>query len=140
MRHGHATVVFTECNASNGCDSIFRHEFANEDDASLPLVPHVEAKVHLFKRAVKWNRDSREAGVLELEAHKARIGFAVELIELRACGNERLEQRRVDGVVEHKEMAPVGGEERSLLRHHLHNFKTHTAGLTLQILFSEKGR
>lgn len=112
MRHRHAGIVFVERNSRDGCHRVSRHQLPDEHDASSGRPPHVKPKVHLLERLVKRHGEPTDARVVELETNQAEVGFTFECVELSACGNERLQQRGRDRMVEHEQALPLRRQKR----------------------------
>jgi hypothetical protein len=60
---------------------------------------------------VERDGDAAQACTVKLEADEANVDLLVKGVELRPGGDKAVEQDRVDGVVEHHEVDPFGGEE-----------------------------
>jgi hypothetical protein len=105
----------------DGRDGGARHELLHEHDAApvrqVPLgvghvAAHVEAEVQFLEVAVEGDGDAQHPRVEEEEPHDADPAAPVVEVELGAGGHAIAQKRRVDRVVEHHEVAPLGGEER----------------------------
>jgi hypothetical protein len=64
---------------------------------------------------VKWNGAAKDPRHVEFETDQADIGFTGKLIQLRPNWHKFLQQRGIDGVVQHEQVLPFSGEKRALL-------------------------
>ena len=58
------------------------------------------------------NGQTEKPGIGKKESDDADKCFAVFIIDLGAGWNERREDTRIDDVVEHRQITPIGGEKR----------------------------
>src|ERR1043165_3110746 len=117
MAHRQRYVVFIIKCARHEGDCPAGHEFLDEGDGT-PLGASVaafdvEAQVDFSEIAVEWNRKAQHARVEEHETHEADQRAPLPQIQLGARRHTPRENRRIDLVIEHGEIAPFGGEENA---------------------------
>ena len=115
MSHRDAGIVLAEGESRDSRDSSPGDQFADEDDAALGSAPDIEAEIHLFKRAVERDSDAAQARAVKLEGDEADVGSPIKGVEFRPGGDKAVEQGRVDSVIEHYEVHPLGGQEDAWL-------------------------
>lgn len=113
--------LFVDAAGDEG-DGAARDELADEDDAAFDAAvglaaADVETEVDLFETGVEGDGEAFDADAVEEEGDEGDVaagfgagGWAVE-IELEAAWEVGLEERGLDGVLRHDELAPLGGEE-----------------------------
>src|SRR5215831_14532663 len=93
-----------------------RHHFTDKHNAATPRVggflADIETQIHFFKIAVERDRQTEQTRVEKEETDHADKRFAVFEIDLGAGRDKRRENARIDGVIEHGYITPVGSEER----------------------------
>ena len=98
-----------------------RHQFTDEHNGMAILrtddTPDVEAEIHLLEIAMKKSRHTKHVGVEKEKSDQAYEVSALALIELSAFWQKRNQHRPVYLEVEHREVAPLGGQEDAS---HLH--------------------
>ena len=115
MRHWHAGVVFAICEARDRGDCHLRNQFANEDNSAAISATNIEAKVHFFEGLMERHRAAEQARFVELESDEAYVGVALVVIEFSARWDEGPKKSWIDGIVQHEQVLPLGGEEGALL-------------------------
>jgi hypothetical protein len=70
---------------------------------------------------VERNRAAKQAGLVELESDETCVSVALVGIEFGSRGNEGPEKSGIDGIVQHEEVLPLGGEEGALLSDDVHS-------------------
>src|SRR5438445_12572518 len=112
MTHRQRDVVLAVDTPRDKCNGPTRHQLFDEDDATTPyplgLAPHIESKVDLFEVPVAGDRRPENSRVEKLEADDAHKAVPGPRIELTSCRHAPRENRRIDLVVEHGEIAPLG--------------------------------
>src|SRR5262249_21785463 len=115
VTHGKREVVLVVDRPGEPGDRPPRHHFLHEDDAATPAVlvpaPDIEAEVQLLEVAMSVNRHAANPGIEEAEPDDAHERAAVPAIELGSTRDERGEEGRIDLVVQHREVAPLRGQE-----------------------------
>src|ERR1051326_745125 len=126
----HSTVLVFECVAHwqrqiwfaikrprDEGDGAPRNQLANENDTTPPFVrtlaPDIKAQVYFLEIAMQRNGQTDHARVEKEKADNADERLAFVEIDLGFYGDERLEDFRIDGEIEHRQVTPVRGEERS---------------------------
>ena len=115
MAHGQGAVRLAVKRAGHKGDEVARHQFTHEDHPAPPfpshLTPHVEAEVHLLKVPVMREGKAQHARVEKTKSDHAYESLAVVEIQFRAARHEWAQHRRINRVVQHRELTPLGGEE-----------------------------
>ena len=115
MRHGYCGVALAIGKPRDRGDGKPGDQLTNKNDASSLSAPNIESQVHFFERLVKWNGAAKDPRHVEFETDQADIGFTGKLIQLRPNWHKFLQQRGIDGVVQHEQVLPFSGEKRALL-------------------------
>ena len=92
VRHWHTRVLLVEDPSGHCGYGAFRHQLANENNASLLTSANIEADVNLLKVLVERDAKTEDACAVELETDQANVGLACERIEFSPGGNERVKQ------------------------------------------------
>src|SRR5690606_33485660 len=92
-----------------------RHDLFNENNPSANFAIHsslyVESQIDLLKIHVKRHTNSQNTRVQEHKPDKAHETLPIVKIEFAARRNERLDQRRINRVIRHYQVAPFGCKE-----------------------------
>lgn len=92
-------------------DNFAQEHYAAADFGAFAAVD-VDAEIHLVEIGVEGNRNgAEEFCASEAKADEADVVRAFEGIEFRAARDEWLKQSRIDLIIEHHEIAPLGGQE-----------------------------
>src|SRR6185312_11562001 len=93
------------------------HKLAHKNDAAL-LGPiglntlHIEPQIDLLKPRMKRNAQPLQPGVVEQESDQRNITLALIQIELNPSREPRRKRHRLDGILRHDQLAPLGSEKR----------------------------
>ena len=117
MPHGSRLVRFVVERLCRERDRRSRHELANERHAAANFAgdgsPNVEPQIDFLEVLVERNEKTHDARATKQESHDAEVRHAAEHVQVDSGGNERLEQRRADAIVEHREVSPLGAQKGS---------------------------
>src|SRR5262245_42349735 len=115
MTHRYCQVVFAVENPGRHGDGHTRHQLLDEDDGASPAIarasPDVEAQIHLLEVAMTRDGDSENARIEKHEPDQAHECPAAIIVELRPGGDQGMHERWIDFEIQHRQMAPLGGEE-----------------------------
>src|SRR6266496_2725473 len=113
--HRQGDIVFAVTCARDERDRAARDKFADENYTTSPRVrrfsPHIETQIHFFEIAVQRNWKSEKARVEKEKSNHAQEGLTIFEIDLCTQRNERCEQARIDGVIQHRKVTPVSSEK-----------------------------
>src|SRR5262249_51337249 len=87
------------------------HILADEDDAPVAAVAHVEAQVQLGEVAVARPGHAEYPGVKEIERHQTDEALAVARVQVQPGRQPLLQQRRRDGVRGQEQVGPAGAQK-----------------------------
>src|SRR5207237_5316974 len=91
-----------------------RHKLADKNDPPPPGIsrfsPHIKAQVHFLEIAMQRDRQTEKTGIEKQKSDNADERFAVFTIDLGTGWNERLNQSRIDNVIQHRQITPVGAK------------------------------
>jgi NRAMP (natural resistance-associated macrophage protein)-like metal ion transporter len=93
--------------------TLWIHGFRNityAADAAAALKPLAGQYAYILF-AVEWNWKAQETGVEEQKSDHAEESFTVVEIDFSPGWNERSDQTRIDDVIEHRQITPVGREK-----------------------------
>src|SRR5262245_47428767 len=114
--HRYGRVLLVVEDARHQGDRRARHQLLHEHDPPPPtlrrLAPHVEAQVDLLEVAMAGHGDAEDPGAQEQEADHAEVGAALPLVELGPAGDPIRQRGPVHFVVEQRQVAPCGLQER----------------------------
>src|ERR1700730_17290684 len=114
--HGKGQVTLAVKCTRNDSNGATRNQLTHKDNAAPPGVggffADIKAQVHFFKIAMQRNGKTEQACVEKQETDDAQERFAIFKIEFSSRRNEWRDDRWIDNVIEHRKIAPVGGEER----------------------------
>lgn len=120
MAHGQADVVLVVKSARGVGDDRARNNLLDEHDAATPAIrgfaAHVKPEVDLLEISVKGKGNSPHARLEKQKADNAHERFAVPQIQFRAGRQPGFQYGGCDLEIEHRQMAPLGGEEDFLGR------------------------
>jgi hypothetical protein len=109
---GVGLVVRKSC---DDCDGSARYQLPNEGDGSARLTgylsSHIEAKIHFLECAMPRDGHAEQSCVGEEKSNETQVRLAMPGIELGANRHVRTEQRWLNDVVEHQQIAPFGRQE-----------------------------
>ena len=95
-----------------GCDGPAGHDFFDEHDTSTDFVAHfsadVESQVKFLEVSMQRNGKSPQGSSQKHEPDEADVRLAAVQVELRTPRHQRLQQFRIDPVIEHCQVAPLG--------------------------------
>ena len=115
MAHRQDAVGLAVNSAGDEGDRPARHQFADKSDAAAPALSgfaaDVEPQVDFLEIAEHRDTHTEDFGFQKAEADDADVGFAAEKVEFRAPRNQWLERRRVNRIIAHDQVAPLGSEE-----------------------------
>src|SRR5438309_11239979 len=77
---------------------------------------HVEPEIHFGEVAVKRNGNAQHSGALKGEADDAHVHTARQDVELRPARHMWREQRRIDPIVEERQVPPLGTKKNARCR------------------------
>ena len=109
--HRQRHVVLVVGQPGDGGDGPLGDQLLHEDDPALVPTTHIEAQVELLEVPVEGHGDPLQPGVQEEEAHQRAPVVADVRVEHGPSRYQRLEQLRIHAVVEHDQVAPLGGQE-----------------------------
>src|SRR2546423_2323282 len=96
-------------------DRASRNQLAHEYDSTSPFVralpPDVKSQIHFLEITVKGNRQADEARVEKQKTDDADECLAIVEIQLCFDGNQRLQNFRVDGEIQHRQITPIRRKE-----------------------------
>ena len=147
MRHRQGEIRLVGERARGEGDERMRDEFPDEDHPAplglRALAPDIEAQVYLLEIAVEREGDAPDARAQEEKSDDGDEMTATPRIELGGGGEVRREHARVHLVIEHRQMALLGGEEGAGGAHlpELKKFSTFAGshGVALVFIFSSRG-
>src|SRR5579863_6265128 len=101
----------------------FRDNFSDEHNstANFTMVSSadIETQIDFFELRMERNgKPSAKFGPRKQEADQAYVSFAAEGIELGSRRDISLQQRWLDCVIQHKQVAPFGGQKNGLAARH----------------------
>ena len=113
--HWESEVAFpVECTSDEG-NRAARHKLADENYAASPGVgrffPHVEAQVHFFEIAMQRDRKTEKTSIEKQKSDNADERLAVFIIDLGPHRNKPFNQSRINDVIQHRQITPVGGKK-----------------------------
>lgn len=116
MAHGECDVIFAVRDAGDGGDGAARDDFADEKDAAADFgarfAADIEAEINLVEIRVEGDgEEAEELRFEETEADEADVGFSFMGVELGATRDVEAKESRIGFVIEHQQVAPLGGEE-----------------------------
>src|SRR4029450_6739663 len=115
MTHRYCEVVLAVEDPGRHGDGRSRHQLLAEADCASPAIasapPDVEAQVHLLEVAMTRDRDSENPRIEKHEPDQAHEFPAAIIVELRPGGDPGAQERWIDFEIQHRQMAPLGGEE-----------------------------
>ena len=115
--HRQRDVLLVVSPARDECDRRTRHNLFDEDHPASQFVarmmPHIEPQVDLIEVRVKWNAKPKYARVEEPKPDEAHERATVPEVEFRPMRHTARQQRRIDFIVQHHQMPPLGREERA---------------------------
>src|SRR5215831_2399708 len=129
VSHRKRNVIFSVDNARRKRDERLGNDFFNEDDATADLaaeIPmNIKSQVHFFKFGVKRNADSSPKLCLaKSKANQTDISLPIKGTKRNSIGHVRRKQFGINGIVEQRQIEPLGGEEYAAgvgyLRSHQH--------------------
>ncbi len=119
VTHAHCRVLLAIDKPRHRSDRQLRDDLANEDNATPPsirlLATHIKAEVHLLEVPISRNRNADHPRIEEHEADHADEGPPLPVVELRTIGHQVAEQPRIDCIVEHHQMSPIGSQEGAII-------------------------
>jgi hypothetical protein len=122
VRQVQRNVLLVIKRPGNECDRTARNQFADEHDSPADLVPllspHIKAKIHFLEIRVHRNRQKAEQFCFEKsKTDETDEDLAVPAIKFGSCRNEREKQARLNFIVQHRQMLPLGAKENSFRSH-----------------------
>lgn len=118
MAHRKPDVVFAVNFPGKLCDGAAGHNLGHKNNSSPFFVSffpsNVEAQVHFFEIGMKRDREAtQQSRVAKPEAYQAHVDPAAEGIEHRTRRDAAMQQAAVHLIVQHHQIAPLGGKEDS---------------------------
>jgi len=115
VRHRHRPIRFVVRKPRRSGDQRERYQFPNEHDATprraVLGASDIKAQIHFLEIAMKKRRDIQHVRVEKQKTDEADEMASRTWVELRSLGHERLEHRGLYLEIEHREVAPLGGEK-----------------------------
>jgi polyphosphate glucokinase len=119
MPHRKSNVVLIERKPGGGGNGTPRDNFSNEhyspSHSFAGLSSHIEAQVNFFKVLMKRDKDPEQPGSKKPKTDEANVDLLFETIQFGAGRNQMLDDCRIDGVVQHHQIAPLSRQKDSLL-------------------------
>ena len=113
--HGEGDIALPVKCTSNKSNCAARHKLADKNDPAPPGIsrfsPHIKAQVHFLEIAMQRDRQTEKTGIEKQKSDNADERFAVFTIDLGTGGNERVNQSRIDDVIQHRQITPVGAKK-----------------------------
>lgn len=116
MPHRMAEVVLAISEAGDLCDQPLRHDLANKGNSPSAVgafaTPDIKAKVYLVKiRVERESQSPQDLSAKELETDETDERAPVEEVQLSAARNAVPQQVRIDLIIQHDEITPLGGKK-----------------------------
>src|SRR5436190_23423699 len=115
MLHRYGNIVFSVKRPRYDSHCAPRHKFPDKNHATPPCVrrfsPDVEAQIYFFEIAVQRNWKTQEACIEKQKPNDTEESLTVFEIDFRFGRNQRHDQPRIDHIIQHRQITPVGREE-----------------------------
>ena len=115
MAHRQRGIGLVIKRAGDHGDRLSRNEFADKGDSAPPVIDilstHIKTQIHFLEIAMPWNRQTEDARVEKEESDDTQEGSPFVKIELCPVREQRLQEFRVGGEIQHRQVTPIRSEK-----------------------------